>query len=157
MTYPKTVKCQASGVPIIRRRALLNLAPGLCSATLCLPFSPPGHASSSDALSKNRKYLPVQHAGVRMPRAKLPGGLEVSKIIKGCWQLDGAHRGDRSSDRTSGAEAVADFERFFGSGVTTIDTAGVYIMCNTKTKSAIKFQLHDNFCFIQYYSLRLKA
>jgi hypothetical protein len=33
-------------------------------------------------------------------------GFEVSKVIKGCWQLSGGHKGDKQTDRTGGEAAV---------------------------------------------------
>ena len=42
-----------------------------------------------------------------IPRADLAPNLSISRVIKGCWQLSGGHGGDRSTDRTGGAAAVA--------------------------------------------------
>ncbi len=39
-----------------------------------------------------------------------------TQLIKGCWQLDGAHTGEEDTDRTTGAAAMTDFEQFFASG-----------------------------------------
>jgi len=63
-----------------------------------------------------------------MPTAPLPNvpGLEVSRVIKGCWQLSGAHKGDPATDRTSGKAAVEDFDAFVNAGVTTFDAADHY-------------------------------
>ncbi|EFJ45917.1 hypothetical protein VOLCADRAFT_105794 [Volvox carteri f. nagariensis] len=47
-------------------------------------------------------------------------------VVKGCWQLSGGHRGDRTSDRTSGLAAVEDFGRFAAAGITTFDAADHY-------------------------------
>lgn len=47
-------------------------------------------------------------------------------MIKGNWQLSGGHKGTSSDDRTAGSKAVADFEAFVQSGITTFDTADIY-------------------------------
>jgi len=57
---------------------------------------------------------------------ELAPGLRISRVIKGCWQLSGGHRGDRTSDRTTGNAAVEDFQQFVDAGVTTFDTADIY-------------------------------
>lgn len=44
--------------------------------------------------------------------------LKLSQVVKGCWQLDGRHRGDPANDRTSGTAAVTDFEKFVRAGIT---------------------------------------
>jgi hypothetical protein len=41
-----------------------------------------------------------------VPKVALTTQLEVSKVIKGCWQLSGGHKGDRQTDRTAAASAV---------------------------------------------------
>ena len=51
-------------------------------------------------------------------KTKLPCGLNLSRIIKGTKQLDGNHRYDKG--------VVEDYERFFSSGITSIDTADVF-------------------------------
>lgn len=50
----------------------------------------------------------------------------VSKVIKGCWQLSGGHRGDPVTDRTAGRAAVDDFLQFASAGITTFDAADHY-------------------------------
>jgi aryl-alcohol dehydrogenase-like predicted oxidoreductase len=60
-----------------------------------------------------------------VPRAEV-GTLNVSRVVKGCWQLSGGHRGDRDSDRTVGKSAVDDFDAFVNAGITTFDTADIY-------------------------------
>ena len=60
-----------------------------------------------------------------VPRASTPlkfSNEVPSRIIKGCWQLSGGHRGDPSSDRTSGTAAVDDFASFVNAGIDTFDT-----------------------------------
>ena len=61
-----------------------------------------------------------------IPTVELIPGLEITRVIKGCWQLSGGHGGDRSSDRTSGNSAVQDFQAFVDNGITTFDTADIY-------------------------------
>mmetsp|Transcript_13721 Transcript_13721/g.37050 ORF Transcript_13721/g.37050 Transcript_13721/m.37050 type:complete len:473 (+) Transcript_13721:142-1560(+) len=68
---------------------------------------------------------PVPKAALRKLDKQSPP-LEVSKIIKGCWQLDGEHKGNPKTDRTSGSAAMTDFERFNSAGITTVDTADIY-------------------------------
>jgi hypothetical protein len=64
--------------------------------------------------------------GTDIPRAELAPGLEISRIVKGCWQLSGGHAGDKATDRTSGQAAIDDFVKFVGAGITTFDTADIY-------------------------------
>ena len=61
-----------------------------------------------------------------IPTIQLSPDLEISRIIKGNWQLSGGHKGDRASDRTSGAAAVEDLQAFANAGITTLDTADIY-------------------------------
>jgi len=56
------------------------------------------------------------------PFGQLSQKLTPSSVIKGCWQLSGGHRGDRTSDRTTGSAAVADFQAFVDAGINTFDT-----------------------------------
>ena len=53
-------------------------------------------------------------------------GLGSPQVVKGCWQLSGAHRGDHDSDRTAGNAAVRDFAAFQAAGITTLDVADHY-------------------------------
>lgn len=53
-------------------------------------------------------------------------GLPPPQVIKGCWQLSGGHKGEKTTDRTGGAAAVEDFDRFVSAGVTTLDAADHY-------------------------------
>jgi hypothetical protein len=41
-----------------------------------------------------------------VPKVALTPQLQVSKVIKGCWQLSGGHKGDKQTDRTAAATAV---------------------------------------------------
>lgn len=61
-----------------------------------------------------------------IPTAALAPDLQVTQVIKGCWQLSGSHRGDSATDRTSGSEAVQDLGVFARAGITTFDTADHY-------------------------------
>ncbi|PNW72043.1 hypothetical protein CHLRE_16g684750v5 [Chlamydomonas reinhardtii] len=59
-------------------------------------------------------------------RIDLAQGLNISRVVKGCWQLSGGHKGSRETDRTSGLAAVEDFGKFVAAGVTTFDAADHY-------------------------------
>ena len=77
------------------------------------PFAVP------NAFAANEPALPL------VPRVSTPlkfSNEVPSRIIKGCWQLSGGHRGDPSSDRTSGPAAVDDFASFVNAGIDTFDT-----------------------------------
>jgi len=52
--------------------------------------------------------------------ASLSPGYEISRVIKGCWQLAGDHG---AVDR---AEAVRNMEAFLDAGITTFDCADIY-------------------------------
>ena len=78
------------------------------------PFAVPNAFAANDTAT-----LPL------VPRASTPlkfSNEVPSRIIKGCWQLSGGHRGDPSSDRTSGTAAVDDFASFVNAGIDTFDT-----------------------------------
>ena len=109
----------------ITRRAVLSTAAGLAagmsmnddraSRGIVLPGSPfpfDQVASAADLPSVPRASSPLKHTG----------NLAPSRVIKGCWQLSGGHRGDAGTDRTSGTAAVEDFAPFVAAGVTTFDT-----------------------------------
>ena len=110
----------------ITRRAVLSTAAGLAagvsandelpaSRDVVLPGSPfpfDQVASAADLPSVPRASSPLKHTG----------NLAPSRVIKGCWQLSGGHRGDAATDRTSGTAAVEDFAPFVAAGVTTFDT-----------------------------------
>ena len=55
-----------------------------------------------------------------IPRVELTGGYEISRILKGGWQLAGGHG---SVDR---AAAVRDMFAFLQAGITTFDCADIY-------------------------------
>lgn len=61
-----------------------------------------------------------------IPRIQITPSVEISKVIKGCWQLSGGHRGDSATDRTVGPAAVQDIHTFVNAGITALDTADIY-------------------------------
>lgn len=61
-----------------------------------------------------------------IPRIQIAPSVEISKVIKGCWQLSGGHRGESVTDRTTGKEAIQDIHTFVNAGITTLDTADIY-------------------------------
>ncbi len=110
----------------VSRRELLGTAPLLLATQPALasevpPATPddgfldilplPGTPAASAANKKKFRRPPP-----KVSQVKLAPGLKVSKIIKGCWQLDGQHKGDAKSDRTSGAAALEDFDTFAAAG-----------------------------------------
>lgn len=56
----------------------------------------------------------------RVETAELRPGHEISRVIKGCWQLAGDHG---VVDRDT---AIADMEAFLDAGITTFDCADIY-------------------------------
>eukprot|EP00879_Flechtneria_rotunda_P033789 GHRR01037569.1.p1 GENE.GHRR01037569.1~~GHRR01037569.1.p1 ORF type:complete len:153 (-),score=22.99 GHRR01037569.1:34-492(-) len=59
-------------------------------------------ASPSPALAAGE---PVQILPL-VPHVPLTPGLNISRVIKGCWQLSGGHRGEQVTDRTAGQQAI---------------------------------------------------
>lgn len=98
-----------SGVPASRRDVVVA---GVTSSLLS--YSRPPTVQAAPSLEERR-----------VPRTRISEDLEISKVIKGCWQLGGGHRGGRS-DRTSGHAAVEDIHTFVQNGITTLDTADIY-------------------------------
>ena len=113
----------------VTRRAVLSTAAGFAagvlsndragvtntpSGGLVLPGSYlwPDAAYAGDLPSVPKAAAALKHTADVIP----------SRVIKGCWQLGGGHRGDPGSDRTSGNEAQQDFAPFVAAGVTTFDT-----------------------------------
>ncbi|CAG9464603.1 unnamed protein product [Pedinophyceae sp. YPF-701] len=119
---PRT-KCLATGpskdeggiAPQVPRRAALLAA----TSALAVNPAPIGRSGIAAMGSATAADAPI-------PRAELAPGLPVSRIVKGCWQLSGAHRGDRATDRTTGAAAVEDFGAYERAGITAFDTADIY-------------------------------
>lgn len=103
------------------KRALL-LTGGAAAGLLSAPRS--AHAArkraTGDGDAAARGPLPD------IPRVQIAPGLEISQIVKGSWQLDGNHKGDPVTDRTSGGAAIDDMERFVRAGVTTFDTSDAF-------------------------------
>ncbi|GLI71509.1 hypothetical protein VaNZ11_016732 [Volvox africanus] len=71
------------------------------------------------ALPQRRMWPPV-------PQLTLAPELRVSKVIRGCWQLSGRHKGDPLTDRTSGGDALTDLAAFHRAGITALDVADNY-------------------------------
>lgn len=69
---------------------------------------------------------PSATATSTIPRTIIGENLSISRVIKGCWQLSGGHRGDSATDRTSGTAAIEDFSTFHNNGITTWDCADHY-------------------------------
>jgi hypothetical protein len=104
--------------------------PRCCAIRADLNALPSGAASSSTHGSSRRELLAgtaavltcglpslkavaaaaepaAQNAGLAaVPQVALTPQLQVSQVIKGCWQLSGGHKGDRQTDRTAAATAV---------------------------------------------------
>jgi aryl-alcohol dehydrogenase-like predicted oxidoreductase len=55
-----------------------------------------------------------------MTRATLAGGYDISRVLKGGWQLAGGH------GSIEAASALADMDRFVEAGITTFDCADIY-------------------------------
>uniref|UniRef100_A0A7S3RAK6 NADP-dependent oxidoreductase domain-containing protein n=1 Tax=Dunaliella tertiolecta TaxID=3047 RepID=A0A7S3RAK6_DUNTE len=104
-----SMQAASSKKDISRRDVLGGAASGVVLPGL-LPFGP----------------TPVFAADGGIPKAELADGLNISRVVKGCWQLSGGHRGDSATDRTSGQVAIEDFGRFVNAGVTTFDAADHY-------------------------------
>jgi len=68
----------------------------------------------------------VTAAAQAVPKVAIADDLSITRVIKGCWQLSGGHRGDKETDRTVGAAAVQDFAAFADAGITTWDCADHY-------------------------------
>jgi aryl-alcohol dehydrogenase-like predicted oxidoreductase len=99
----------------ISRRGL-----GLVTGLSTLPFLDPSAASSL----QQKIIIPTSH--IVLPYGSQGETLDISRVIKGCWQLSGGHTGDPDSDRTRGKDAVEDFRTFASNGITTFDTADIY-------------------------------
>lgn len=99
-----------------------SLAGGLAAAAAATRAAKPQKKKSK---GKARAKAALKPPGI-VPKVKLADNLAVSKVIRGCWQLDGQHKGDALSDRTSGAAAIEDLDAFCRAGITTIDTADNY-------------------------------
>lgn len=105
--YGGVTEGDQTGQCLTRRRALLS---GVSAAPL---------------MSVGR-YSNAWSPEMKIPKVPLNENVSISRVIKGCWQLSGGHRGDSSTDRTYGADAVYDFKKFVDGGITTFDTADIY-------------------------------
>jgi len=128
----------AGSVPLVLAGAGPVAASGAASSG-SLPLVPKAGERPGD---RRRRFglqegaTPMPRRGWRAPAHRIPAltpraadmapGLSVSRIVKGCWQLSGGHKGDRGSDRTSGKGAQEDFALFREAGITTVDTADIY-------------------------------
>lgn len=80
-----------------------------------------------------------------MTRATLAPRYEISRVLKGGWQLAGGH-GDIDSHR-----ALADMDRFVDAGITTFDCADIYTGVEAligrwvQTRSAAAIQIHTKY------------
>ena len=120
--YPRDTCIQPSSLTFRVSLSLSSYAAAMAAAMAAAipldrtagPFAVPNAFAANDTAT-----LPL------VPRASTPlkfSNEVPSRIIKGCWQLSGGHRGDPSSDRTSGAAAVDDFASFVNAGIDTFDT-----------------------------------
>ena len=56
-----------------------------------------------------------------MTRTRLAAGYDISRVLKGGWQLAGGH------GKVDPSAALADMERFAEAGITTLDCADIYV------------------------------
>ncbi|KAF8072566.1 UKL1 [Scenedesmus sp. PABB004] len=101
------------------RRQLAAAAAAASAAAAWRPGVPPAVAAAAAA----EATLPLVPS---IPLSPAAPDLRVSRVIKGCWQLSGGHRGERDTDRTGGKAAVDDFTAFDQAGITTWDAADHY-------------------------------
>lgn len=106
----KSLVCRA-----ISRRDLVT---GLSTLPILDPYRV-SHAEDVNTVVPISR-IPLPYSGSRGET------LDISQVIKGCWQLSGGHRGDPDSDRTGGEAAIEDFRTFVSNGITTFDTADIY-------------------------------
>jgi aryl-alcohol dehydrogenase-like predicted oxidoreductase len=71
-----------------------------------------------------RSTPPLDAARPPVPRRTLAPGYEISRIIKGGWQLSRGHLIGEAVDRDA---AIADTLLFIRSGITTLDVGDIYI------------------------------
>src|SRR6185312_5191518 len=79
---------------------------------------PPRQASLL-ACGGDRRSAPRPRHGLTMERLALAPGYEISRIIRGGWQLAGGH------GAIDGDEAAADLLAAFDAGITTFDCADI--------------------------------
>ncbi|GIL79723.1 hypothetical protein Vretimale_12369 [Volvox reticuliferus] len=122
----------AAGATSSTRREVLRLV-STGGLMLSLPASvggPVGAQAHATTATAPNAAAGAAVASVAAPgsveRVDLAPGLNISRVVKGCWQLSGGHRGERQSDRTSGQAAIEDFGKFTAAGITTFDAADHY-------------------------------
>lgn len=93
-----------AGVHCCRRDALSALtAATFAGSNLPFAIAPSAHAApESTAAAAAADALPL------VPHTPLAPGsaMQISRVIKGCWQLSGGHKGEKETDRTGGNTAV---------------------------------------------------
>lgn len=102
-----SVQAQQNGITapvtdavVTRRQALNSVA--TIAGSLVLQRCGPACASPNPAAGAAGDVLPLVPHTALAPTS----GIQISKVIKGCWQLSGGHKGERDSDRTGGNAAV---------------------------------------------------
>jgi hypothetical protein len=95
LTSPTSAPSSTTSSSSSRRQLLAGTAAVLVGTTPVLKAA----AAAGDPAG-NVSTLPA------VPGVALSPQLQVSKVIKGCWQLSGGHKGDRQTDRTAAAQAV---------------------------------------------------
>ena len=106
----------ASDAAALTRRALAALAASAACAAIEGDASRARAAIEGDASRARAATVP------KTPEPLRATTLTPSRVVKGCWQLGGGHGGEKTTDRTRGDDAVADFAAFVDAGVTTFDT-----------------------------------
>ena len=82
-----------------------------------------------------------------MTRTTLASGYDISRVLKGGWQLAGGH------GAVDPASALADMDRFVEAGITTFDCADIYTgveeligrWLRTRPRSATPVQVHTKY------------
>lgn len=109
---------------LTRRATLAAGSVLLSSAVLRPPLD--GYCAEVQTASIAKATDTTAVAATTILRATIAPELEISRVIKGCWQLSGAHRGEKASDRTAGVAAVEDIQAFVDAGIDTLDCADHY-------------------------------
>lgn len=101
---PALARYNSTTAPVVKasRRQILDAA-AIASGSLVLPYSRPAYASTYPAVDGTAAdALPlVPHTPL-----VLNSDIQISRVIKGCWQLSGGHKGEKETDRTGGNVAV---------------------------------------------------
>lgn len=82
-----------------------------------------------------------------MTRTRLAAGYDISRVLKGGWQLAGGH------GKVDPSAALADMERFAEAGITTFDCADIYVgveeligrWLRTRAATAAAVQVHTKY------------